>query len=252
MAKAPLIEIFHSIQGEGRFVGMPMVFLRVATCPLRCLYCDTPYSYTAGATFAVRAGQHARQEPNPCTGERAADLVREVLRAAPLGGPRTVSVTGGEPLVVPAFVADLAARLRGDQWRVHLETAAVDAGAFSGCAAGIDHLSADWKLPETLPDGADHGSQHLGCIERAVQSGITVDVKMVLTPQVSEESFARALSLLAPLQAGILLVLQPVTPFGAVVQGIDAAFLERCAGLAARAHFDLRVLPQVHKTLGVP
>jgi 7-carboxy-7-deazaguanine synthase len=251
MAKAPLIEIFHSIQGEGRFVGVPMVFLRVATCPLRCLYCDTPYSYTALPDFAVRSGGQ-RREPNPCTGERAAALVGEVLHDSPLQGPRTVSITGGEPLVVPAFVAEVGSRLHRDRWRVHLETAAIDPAALGECLAGVDHLSADYKLPETLPDGADHGCQHLACIESALARGASVDVKMVLTPQVTEASVQRALSLLAAVRAGIVLVLQPVTPFGAVTGTVDPGFLGRCAGLAARAHFDLRVLPQVHKALGVP
>lgn len=251
MAKAPLIEIFHSIQGEGRFVGVPMVFLRVATCPLRCLYCDTPYSYTAGPDFAVRSGGE-RREPNPCTGERAAALVREVLRDSPLQGPRIVSITGGEPLVVPAFLAEVGSRLRREQWRVHLETAAIDPEALCECSAEVDHLSADYKLPETLPDAVDHGQQHLACIERALASGASVDVKMVLTPQVTEASVVRALAQLEGVREGILLVLQPVTPFGAVSGPVDRAFLERCTGLAARLHFDLRVLPQVHRTLGVP
>src|SRR5262245_62838035 len=90
LPKAPLIELFHSIQGEGRFVGVPMVFLRVATCPLRCLYCDTPYSYTAAADFVVRSAGE-RREPNPCTAERAALLVREVLQGSTLQGPPLLS-----------------------------------------------------------------------------------------------------------------------------------------------------------------
>src|SRR5678810_691591 len=73
--KAPLIEVFHSVQGEGRFVGVPMAFLRVATCPLRCLYCDTPNSYEAPARLPVRLGVRDVQEPNPVAADRAADLV---------------------------------------------------------------------------------------------------------------------------------------------------------------------------------
>jgi len=43
--RAPLIEVFSSIQGEGRYVGQPQVFLRLAGCPLRCRWCDTPRSW---------------------------------------------------------------------------------------------------------------------------------------------------------------------------------------------------------------
>ena len=62
-ARAPLIEVFHSVQGEGRFVGVPMAFLRVATCPLRCRYCDTPNSYEAPASAPICFGVRTQQEP---------------------------------------------------------------------------------------------------------------------------------------------------------------------------------------------
>lgn len=37
-------EIFHSIQGEGVFVGTPSTFIRTNSCDLRCDWCDTPYT----------------------------------------------------------------------------------------------------------------------------------------------------------------------------------------------------------------
>ena len=262
-AKAPLIEIFHSVQGEGRFVGVPMTFVRVATCPLRCLYCDTPHSYRAEARFPVRLGPREQLEANPVASARAAELVRLVAKASEQGvrTPR-VSITGGEPLVFPDFVREIGRDVRAKGMRVHLETAAVHPDALGKCIDQVDHLSADWKLPETLgapadaalalAPGASYGARHRQCCEIAIRRGASVDVKIVLTDRVSDGSFGEALDGLHPLRDKILLVLQPVTPFGAVTKTLPRADLERFVATALRQEFDLRVLPQVHKTLQVP
>jgi len=251
-ARAPLIEIFHSVQGEGRFVGVPMTFVRVATCPIRCKYCDTPNSYTASERFPVRSVREL-QEPNPVSAERAAELVRTVFTAAGTAGktPR-VSVTGGEPLVFPAFVRELGRAVRGKGARLHLETAALDPAALQQCVDQVDHLSADYKLPVTLSDGKDHGAAHLQCCQIAIARGASVDVKVVLTAEVDDLALERAFTVLQPVRDKVLLVLQPVTPFGVVTKTVAKSDLERFTALAVRSGFDVRVLPQVHRALGVP
>lgn len=44
MLQLPINEIFYSLQGEGAQTGLPMVFVRIAGCNLRCSYCDTDFA----------------------------------------------------------------------------------------------------------------------------------------------------------------------------------------------------------------
>ncbi len=261
--KAPLIEIFHSVQGEGRFVGAPMAFLRVATCPLRCLYCDTPNSYEALPRLPVRLSVREVQEPNPVAADRAAELVRQVVTSCePNAKTNRLSITGGEPLVFPEFVREVGRLVRAKGMRMHLETAAIHPEALATCIDQVDHLSADYKLPETLgapqkPElalaaGASYGALHRRCCEVAIKRGASVDVKIVLTDRTTDASLEQAYAELGPVRDKILLVLQPVTPFGAVTKSVARVDLQRYLAMALRLQFDVRVLPQVHKVLQVP
>ena len=50
-----ITEIFYSLQGEARNVGLPTVFVRLTGCPLRCSYCDTAYAFTGGEWMSIEA-----------------------------------------------------------------------------------------------------------------------------------------------------------------------------------------------------
>jgi len=80
-------EIFYSLQGETRTVGLPTVFVRLTGCPLRCTFCDTAYAFHGGEKMAI------------------SDIVDEVKAYQ----PRYVTVTGGEPLAQKSCFPLLAA-----------------------------------------------------------------------------------------------------------------------------------------------
>ena len=94
-----ITEIFCSLQGEARTVGLPTTFVRLTGCPLRCGYCDSEYAFFGGRRF---------------------DLV-EILSEVEKQGARHVCVTGGEPLAQPDSLALLSA-LCDEGYKVSLET----------------------------------------------------------------------------------------------------------------------------------
>lgn len=71
-----ITEIFYSLQGEASRVGLPTVFVRLTGCPLRCVWCDTTYSFTGGEAASIES------------------VLAEVAKYP----ARQVCVTGGEPL----------------------------------------------------------------------------------------------------------------------------------------------------------
>lgn len=85
-------EIYLSLQGESTWAGLPCVFVRLTTCPLRCSYCDTAYAFTEGV----------RQSFSTIL-ETIEGLARSFKsQRAPHGRLPLVELTGGEPLAQPA------------------------------------------------------------------------------------------------------------------------------------------------------
>lgn len=94
-----ITEIFFSLQGETRFVGLPTVFIRLTGCPLRCSYCDTAYAFSGGENKTLD------------------QILEEVSRY----NTQYVTVTGGEPLAQKECLLLLTA-LCDRGYQVSLET----------------------------------------------------------------------------------------------------------------------------------
>lgn len=94
-----ITEIFHSLQGESRTVGIPTIFIRLTGCPLRCGYCDSEYAFEGGEWMSLD----------------------QVLFSVVSHDCRYVTVTGGEPLAQKGAFP-LLSRLCDLGYQVSLET----------------------------------------------------------------------------------------------------------------------------------
>lgn len=182
-AQAPsrlrLTEIFLSLQGEARSVGLPTVFVRLTGCPLRCQYCDTAYAFHGGEWFDID------------------DIVARVADY----GVSNVCVTGGEPLAQKRCIA-LLDKLLLAGFAVSLETSgAVDIGPVdvrvsrvldiktpdSGeCArnlwSNLEHLTAHDQLKFVLCSRADYDWAKNQLLER----GLAARCEVLFSPSFTQ------------------------------------------------------------------
>ena len=92
-------EIFYSIQGEGRWTGLPNIFIRVTGCNLRCSFCDTKYAYFDGKEMPIE------------------DIMKDVSKYP----CKKVCITGGEPLLQEQTI-ELIDSLIKEKYHISIET----------------------------------------------------------------------------------------------------------------------------------
>ena len=124
-----IIEVFHSVQGEGPLTGVRTTFIRTARCNLRCTWCDTKYSFGPGRERSIPS------------------LLRDVTRHRTLH----VCLTGGEPLLQRESV-ELVRRLSERGITTVIETGgSLDVRPYLDLAHVV--LSVDVKCPSSQMEG---------------------------------------------------------------------------------------------------
>jgi 7-carboxy-7-deazaguanine synthase len=128
-------EIFYSIQGEGKLVGVPSVFVRVSGCNLRCVWCDTPYASW-----------------NP---EGPEMTVAEIVDRVIAHGASHTVLTGGEPMMFKEMTT-LISELKSRGQHITVETAGTL--WLDGLPPGaIDLASISPKLANSVPHQREAG-----------------------------------------------------------------------------------------------
>ena len=226
MISAYISEIYASVQGEGPFTGERQIFVRLAGCPLRCRYCDTPDSLT------VKGHDHWTVE----------EALSEIGRLARQGLTRTVSVTGGEPLVQPLFLRELFKNLKKAGFRTYLETAGVHHAALKLLVKSVDTISMDMKLPSAT--GKIFWKEH----EKFLQmGGKKVFVKVVIDDKSTMPEIKNVVEVLSRRSSPPILILQPATPRPHQVKAPSLDQIADAYEFAKSQLPDVRVMPQQHK-----
>ncbi|MCW2974388.1 MAG: Radical domain protein [Thermoleophilia bacterium] len=224
----PVVEVFHSIQGEGTRSGEPATFLRLAGCNLRCTWCDTSYSWNPEG---VRAA----------TATTLADLAGQVRE-------RAVVLTGGEPMLHRRRIPELLAELRaGGVEHVTVET---NATIFEPALVPDVDL---WSLsPKLRASGETPDPTTIRKYLAAAPAPGRVQLKFVVTSQADYDDMWE---LLAAIGAGLPepILVQP----DGTRQDYDVALRELTDRVLAddgvfegrQRRAMLRVTPQVHRVI---
>jgi len=223
--KATISEIFLSIQGEGLYAGMRQIFVRFGACNISCEWCDTDL-------------------PKKNEKELSADEI--MMRVVELNEScHSVSFTGGEPLLEKDMIKVLCPMVRQEGLRVYLDTNGVLHEALAEVIDDVDVIAMDIKLPSSSkcpPLWEEH--------ERFLKVAFAKEVfiKIVVTADTDSDEMRRAAEMIAGVCPSLTVILQPNS------YELDAGSVTRaqelqkdCADILA----DVRVLPQMHKLLGL-
>jgi len=220
-------EIFTSIQGEGIKVGQRQTFIRFLGCNLSCNYCDTPEAQAKDGCFVY----HGKIYNNPVEVDFLLDKVDEKI----------VSLTGGEPLLQLDFLSALCKELKKAGKKIYLDTNATLPDALKKAIKYADIISLDFKIP-TATGRPKLWKEHRECLR--IASAKEVFVKIVINENLIPGELNKVCDIIAGVDKKIPLVIQPVfnrpLPNLLDTQKKALKYLD-----------DVRIIPQVHKYLGL-
>lgn len=222
-------EIFYSIQGESTFTGQPCVLVRLTGCQMRCVWCDTPYSFYEGEWMSRS----------------------EVLAAVAEFGCGLVELTGGEPLLQPG-ARPLLRDLADAGYRVLLET-----------GGGVDIADVDPRVHRIVdikcPGSGESENNHWPNLEM-LRTGD--EVKFVLADE-ADYDFAKEIVARHDLATRVPVHFSPVhaapdgasegaASEGAASEGNGGLDRRRLAEWILRDRLAVRLQLQVHKFIWDP
>ncbi len=215
--KLAIHSFFTSLQGEGRFVGVPTAFLRLAQCNLSCAWCDAHEAATGVVSEILSPEETARRLAG--------------------SGLRDICITGGEPLLQEETLTETLALLPADR-RITIETnGALPIAHFRARFPSV-FFSVDWKTPSSGEEDSFDTDNLLSLGEQGWLKFVVADAR--------DLDFVAAC---APRAAryGIEMFVSPVFEKGPAWFSTVATFVTE-----KNPTLPLRFQLQLHKVLGIP
>ena len=229
MIKAKVVEYFRSIQGEGKYIGVPQVFIRFAGCNLSCRWCDSTHSRDMNAPGVVSY-----------TAEELWNAIEDMWM-----GIHSVVLTGGEPLLQTEFLKEFLPILSVHKIKVFLETNGTLYDELKKIVDDVDIISMDVKLPSSTgmkPLWEDH----VKFLRTAW--GKDVFMKIVISNDTTMEDMVKAVEMISKGDPSMPIYLQPNHfEIGKGVMDKCLEYQNYCLNYLS----DVRVVPQLHKFMKI-
>jgi len=210
-------------------MGTKQIFVRFAKCNLKCGFCDLERVFPAKEFSA----------------DKLASIVKQISHNS--GEHHSVSLTGGEPLLYSDYLKDFLPRLKEMRMKVYLDTNSTLPGKLKEVLDLVDIVAADFKLPSSTGDKA-YWREHEEFIDIARVKNCFV--KIVITNRTEVSDVKKAIDVISGINKNMLVVLQPVWPVRGVEQAKTKTLFDYLF-LAEKKLKNVRIMPQMHKVLGI-
>ncbi len=241
MLVLPVKEIFSSIQGEGPYVGVRQLFLRLPLCNLTCPYCDTPVDNPPQLMVEVIPGSRSFEYfDNPLSLKGLLDL----LMRFNLQKHHSLSVTGGEPLLWNKELAEFLPLVKEQGMKIYLETNGTLPDRLASLLPWLDIISMDIKLPF---GGQAFWKEHQEFLNKSRERAVFIKIVLDSTSSFTDLTIAR--ELIAGVDPDITTILQPVTATRGLVPPLPRQMLDWQDYLLESLK-NVRIIPQTHVLQG--
>lgn len=230
-------EIFTSIEGEGIYLGTKTLFIRLAGCPLRCFWCDTPYALSLydGKEYEV---------------EEALKVIDDSIKAKTF----KANLTGGEPLLQYKAVYEIAKHLKERGLVTYLESSCYDAKRFAYLLPWIDICKIEFKMKGSAAvKDEDYDrliDETLLCLDAAIENKKIAYIKIVISNRDNLTDIRNVIGKIFKRLNGATIhgfVLQPAYGAEPSMEQLLHAYDE-----VYEHYMDVRIIPQIQKVMNIP
>lgn len=220
-----IAEIFESIQGEGIHQGISQVFIRFYGCNLNCEFCDTKLkNYNKYSSLSLLNRIQKFKKPY-----------------------HSICFTGGEPLLQKNFLKEILILIKSQGITTYLETNGTLFNELFELIDNIDIVAMDFKLPSST-QLSGFWDAHQKFLEILLSRNKKFFIKAVITTKTKEEDLERACNLILRLDLKVPFILQP-NSFELNKTLLDK--IQEFQKLCTLRLIDTRIIPQIHKILGL-